>query len=137
MNSEAERQAANVLPPAASATPGTGITWLASTTTAVARDLDPTTNPGLFERYVTLQATGDAIWIAFSSSATPVIDKTVAGGATVAAGTVTTNAFLLADGEHISVRLDQALHRYLHMQSVAGAAVLVLYPSSPKAAGRL
>lgn len=124
--SEAERQAVNVIPPTQSATPGTGVTILAATTTAA----NATIPSALFHRYVDFIAEGDKIWVGFGDADAPAVDKSAAGGATFTAGTAAANGEPIPDGGRISVRLDPQLHAKLSFQSNAGNAKLIVRPSS-------
>lgn len=130
--SESTRQAWNVIPPVASATPGEGVTSLSTSTTASVVDLfDASGNPykGYFFRYLTIIADGADVYFAFSSANTPSISNTVAG-VSVTAGTTTAVPAILKDGVAISVRLDSNSHRYLHLKAASGTPSVRIYPSS-------
>ncbi len=127
---EADRQASNVIPPTQGTTPGEGVTFLATTTTASNHDLS--THTLLFERYITLHALDGDIWYSFGPTNATAIAKATAGGASVSAGTVAANCIKLASGQYVSVRLDKTAHRYLHLQADSGTPRLAMYPSSHK-----
>lgn len=123
-SSEAERQAANVLPPRLSATKGVGVTVIATTTASAATDLFTNGLPGdAFSRYWTIMAVGADTYFGFSMSGA----ATVAGGAT---GTGATTCGLLKDGVATSVRLDENFDRYIVLAAATGTGVVRMYPSS-------
>ena len=130
---EADRQATNPYPPTQSATPGEGITLLTTSTTAVAHDMGA--YDGMFQRYVDFSAGAQAIWIAFGAAATPVIDKSNAGAATLAGGTETDNAIKIAVGATVTFRLHPINHRYLHVQADSATPILTIRPSSQEHIG--
>ena len=128
MPSSSERQFTNVIPPEQSNTAGTGVTILAATTTAAAAAI-----PEDFgHRYVILQAKGDEIWVAFGSAAAPDVDKSNAGGATFAAGTVNDNGVPIPDGQKLYVRIHPERHAFLKWQANASNSKLLVWPASPK-----
>lgn len=130
-----ENRVVNIRPPTQGTVPGKGITRLATSVTAVARDLTLAGN--MFGKRLRLynEDATDSIWIAFGPAATPVIDKTLAGGATVALGTALANSFRLAPGASLPVRLDKTRHAFIHIQSSANTPVLCIVPESPGVAG--
>lgn len=128
MPSSADRQVVNISPPVASATLGEGIAILAATTTAASSAI-PT---AWHHRYVYLQAVGDMIWVAFAAEASPDIDKSNSGGATVTAGTVNDNAVPIPNGQRIPVRLDANLHAFIKWQADSTNSKLIVYPTSPE-----
>jgi hypothetical protein len=135
MESEATRQVNNVIAPVASATPGAGVMCITTAITAAAVDLyDSNGNPrpDLYCRYLTLMADGDDIYVAFSATDAPAIDKT-AGGATVALGSLATIPWLLKNGVPQRVRLPYTSLRYLHTQAAANTPKLRILPSSQPA----
>jgi hypothetical protein len=123
----AERQIINVIPPTGSNTAGVGVTILAATTTAAAAAVPE----ALFNRYVYLAAEGDKIWVTFGPAASPDVDKTNAGGATFAAGTVNDNGITLPDGAKIAVRLSKGQHDYIKWQANAANSKLIVWPTTP------
>lgn len=134
MSDDAERQAMNVTPPTASNTPGEGVTCLSANTSAQVADLyDSNGNPyrGYYDRYVTLEADGDSVYVAFSNAATPLIDDTVSGTANVAAGTTTAVPLKIPKDSGKDFRLETNTHRYLHYKG-ASACTLRIAPSSQK-----
>lgn len=126
MGPAAERQYVNNCPATASNTAGTGVTILASTTTAASAAIPD----ALFDRYVDFQAVGDDIWVSFGPSDMAVVDKSKAGGATFAAGTDDQNGEVIKNGTRLRLRLDRTLHAKVSWQSDAGAAKLIVRPSS-------
>lgn len=130
-----ENRVVNLRPPTQGTTPGVNVTRLATSVTAVARDLTLAGN--LFGKRLRLfnEDATDSIWVAFGLLATPLIDKTAAGGATVALGTVATNAYRLAPGASLTVRLSKKFHAFIHIQSSANTPVLCIVPESPGVAG--
>lgn len=128
MSTEGERQYANESAPFASTTPGEGVTILATSVTAAAKDLSA--YPGFYGKFLTITAGSDAVWVSFSSDGTPTIDKTYTGGSTVAAGTKVANAIKIAAGASIRVRLDKRLHKSIHFQADANTPTLTIRPSS-------
>ncbi len=124
MSTQAER--AVPASPTQSTTPGTGITVLATAVTAAAHAVPV----GWYDRELTLSVNADGVWVSFGAAATPVIDKTYAGGATIAAGTKAENGILIPAAGSLRVRLDRNLHKFLHVQSVANTPALFIRPSS-------
>lgn len=127
MPSESERQAFNVVPPEASATPGVGVTILAATTTAAATAVPA----ALAHRWVYLLAVGDRIWVTFAAAAATDVDKSKAGGATFAAGTHAANGMPIAAGERVAVRLDPVRHAYIKWQADTTNSKLIVWPATP------
>lgn len=128
MSDEGSRQYHNQLPPVQSTTPGEGVTFLATAVTAAHHDLNA--YPAFFGRYIEFQASGNDIWISFSTDGATEIDKTGAAGATIAEGTAKANPILLKDGVAVRFRLYAKLHRYLHVQAVASTPKLIIHPVS-------
>lgn len=128
MSNAADRQYHNDVGPFASTTPGLGVTVLATSTVAANKQLS--TYKYFYDKFLTITAGGDAVWISFSSDGTPTIDKSYAGGSTIAAGTKAENAIKLAAGASIRVKLDKRLHKYIHFQADANTPTLTIRPSS-------
>lgn len=124
MSTQAERR--SPAPPTQSTTPGSGVTILATAVTAAALAVPE----GWYAKELTLAVNADGVWVAFGAAATPAIDKTFAGGASVAAGTKAENAVLIPAAGRLSVRLDRNIHKYIHFQAVANTPTLTVYPSS-------
>lgn len=137
MESKTNRVVAN-RPPTQSATPGLGVTRLATSTTATPFDL---TIGGTSTRFfgkklrITNEDATIAVWIAFGPAATPLIDMTTTGGATIAAGTVAANPYRLVAGASLFVRLTQSLHKFMQLQAASGTPIVSVYPEAPGVAG--
>lgn len=125
---ESQRQAFAVWPPTQSTTPGTGVTWLQTSTTAAAFDLSAIR--GMFGRRIRLYASGGKIWVSTGGAATPVIDKSFVGGATIAAGTKQENPIPLLADTSIEIRLDSSANKFLHVQADSGTPILIIYSTS-------
>jgi hypothetical protein len=130
MSHEADRQVDNAVPPRQSTTPGEGVTLLATSTTAAAFDLSA--YDGFFNKPLLLTAGATAIWVSFGAAATPVIDKSYAGGATIAAGTKAENGVKIAAGASLRVRLSRSLHKFMHVQADSSTPVLEIRPIAQK-----
>lgn len=126
MTTEAERQAHVGAPPTQSTTPGDGVTILATSTSAASVEIPE----GWYRKRLAVEAGGDAVWIAFGPASTPAIDRTYAGGATVAAGTKAENAKRIAARGTLEVTLDRRVHKYLHMQAEANTPTVTVYALS-------
>jgi hypothetical protein len=126
MSDEATRQFTNTTPATQDTDPGEGLTILATAVTAA----NVAVPDGWYDRYITLTAGADAVWYAFGPAATPAIDKSYAGGATVAAGTKAENAEYLAARSSIDVKLDRNVHKFLHFQADANTPTLSIRASS-------
>lgn len=136
--SESTRQAWNVLPPTGSATPGQGVTCLATSTTASTVDLfDANGAPykGFFNRYLTITAEGADVYVLFDNAAGTVISQSVSHATSLTSATTTAVPAILKDGVSISVRLDPNTHRYLHLKAASGTPVVRIYPSSQPSTG--
>ncbi len=122
----------HIRPPTQSTTPGTGITRLATSTAAVARDLDASSTGAMFGKRIRLynEDATDSIWIAFSLTGATSVDKTATAGTTVAGGTLASNGFKLPPLGTIEVRLSKGKHKYIHLQSSANTPILCIYPLS-------
>lgn len=129
MTTEAERQAANVTPPMASATPAEGVTALATSTTSATFDLD--SYPEFFGRYVDLKADGGKIYVVFDNDSTGSINESTTG-ASISAATTEATCWPITDGETLSVRLEKTTHRYLHVKAASGTPTLRIRTSSPR-----
>lgn len=128
MSDEGQRQYFNLIPPQESTTPGTGVTWLATSTTAAVYDLS--TFPNMFGKLLTLIASGGKVWISTSNDGVTAIDKATVAGASITAGTVKAAPIPLGDGVATMMRLDRKANRYLHVQADAGTPTLIIFPSS-------
>lgn len=135
METEATRQANNVIPPVSSATPGTGVTCITTAVTASVVDLytlvSAEARPMLYERYWSLMADGGDVYFLFSASSV-TIDKT-AGSTTFDAATTAVTPWLLKDGVEKAFRLNDTTIRYLCLQASSGTPKLRLVPSSQPA----
>lgn len=128
--SEATRQANNVTPPTSSATPGVGVTAIATTTAAVSLDLFQTaTQPyeGFFDRYVELMAVGADILFSFSATAVTIA---LAAGTTISGSTSATQPSFLINGIPRPYRLNKTDHRFLNIKASSGTPILIITPSS-------
>lgn len=134
MSNYEQNQAAVVTPPTAGATPGAGITCIATDTTSRTYDLQAYT--ALFGRFVDFKADGGKVYFLLDNDSTGGLDQTVAGvaGVTTAVADGTTEAvpWPLADGETLSCMLSPTAHRYLHVKASSGTPQLRIRPSSPK-----
>lgn len=126
----------NLRPPTQGTTPGTGITRLATSTAASNVDMAET-GSAMFGKHLRLynEDATNSIWVAFSATNATPISSATAGGATLAAGTAMANAYRIAPGEAVDVRLTAKFHRYLHLQASAATPVLCIYPVAPGIAG--
>jgi hypothetical protein len=123
-----EKLAAYVTPPMAGAVVGENITVLATSTASASTDLGPTTNPGLFNRFVDVVADGGKIYVVFDNDSTHAIDETTTG-------TTEATCWPLADGVPQSFVLDPTRHRYIHYKAASGTPTLRIRPSSPTGTG--
>lgn len=135
MSEEGQRQYFNPIPPVESTTPGVGVTYLAATT-AAAKSEDLTAFPALFECYLELIASGDKIWVTFSSDGVTDIDKTAAGAATFALGTAKKNGVPIGNGSVLVVRLSKDV-KYLHWQADSSSSTLIVRPASQQSLSAL
>lgn len=129
---EATRQYMNPVPPTQSTTPGIGVTRIATSTTAVALDMNP--YPHMFNKRLTLQnesvTAGDSIFINFSSDGGTAVSAAASAGSTLAGGTTADQGFKLLPGATLVVRLDRVAQRYIHIDALANTPTLCIYPSS-------
>lgn len=125
----------NLRPPTSGTVAGTGVTRLATSTTAASVDL--TASGSLFGKHLRLvnEDVTNSVWVSFGTAAVAPINSATAGGATMALGTVAANGLRLAPGASLEVRLSKALHPYLYTQASAGTPVLCIFPVAPGVAG--
>lgn len=128
MSGEAERQAQNVTPPMASATPATGVTALATSTASATFDLG--SYPAFFGRFVALQADGGKIYVVFDDDSTGSINEATTG-ASIAAGTTEAIPWAIPDGATLNVRLERTTHRYMHVKAASGTPTLRMRTTTP------
>jgi len=128
MSHEAERQAHIIIPPTQSNTVGTGVAYLAATTTAA----NTTVPDSYFHRRVRLQANGDKIFVGFGPTGAVNVAKGGSGGSTFDAGTIDDNGVPIPDGSYIDVRLDPAIHQQISWQANASNSILIVRVVSEK-----
>lgn len=128
MANEADRQAQNVSPPQASATPATGNTAIATSTSSATVDFND--YPQFFGRYVALQADGGKIYVTFDDDSTGSINETTTG-TTLAGGTTEAIPWAIPDGTTLNVRLERTTHRYLHHKAATGTPTLRIRTTTP------
>lgn len=128
--SKHERYAAGQVAPLQSATPGLGITRLASSTTAAKVDL--TTLKHMFGKRLCFKnestTAGDALFISFSATGAVDVDAAASAGATMAAGTTTAQGFKLLPGETVVWVLNSNEHKWLHWDAAANTPTLCIFP---------
>lgn len=134
--STAQVQDAYVTPPVASATPGVGVTCLATDTTSRTYDLDAFA--GFYGPYVDFVADGGKIYFVLDEDATGAINESVAGAAgaatAIADGTTEAVPWPLNDGQVLPCILVKGKHRYLHVKAASGTPKLRIRASSPPSA---
>lgn len=139
MGSNAEGQAANVLPPRRGR-----VLVVNANTAAVSYDLrslnlgsgTPDSGNSVRKRvFVTLRAEGATVWYHFSNAAASDLDPAtnVAQGAALAFSN--TYGEPLKDGATDAVRIDRTIDTHLVVRTTSGTAKLVLIPSSEEAPG--
>jgi len=114
-----EQQAVYPLPPEMSATPGTGVTVIATSTASAATDL---LGLDLFGKRLELLAETD-IYVGFAA-ASGTIDET-------ATGTTASTCWLLKAGIPFPCILHPTKHRWLHTKAAAATPKLRIRPASP------
>jgi DNA-binding beta-propeller fold protein YncE len=128
MSNEADRQAQNVTPPFASATPAEGTTAIATSTSSASIDFND--YPAFFGRYVALQADGGKIYVTFDDDSTHSINEATTGS-TLANGTTEAIPWAIPDGTTLNVRLERTTHRYLHHKAASGTPTLRIRTTTP------
>lgn len=128
MANEADRQAQNISPPMASATPAVGVTAIATSTASATVDFND--YPAFFGRYVALQADGGKIYVVFDDDATGSINEATTGS-TLATGTTEAIPWPIPDGTTLNVRIERTTHRYLHIKAASGTPTLRIRTTTP------
>lgn len=128
MSTEAERQANNVTPPQASATPAVGTTAIATSTSSASIDFN--SYPQFYGRWVALQADGGKIYVTFDDDSTHAINEATTG-TTLADGTTEAIPWAIPDGTTLNVRLERTTHRYLHHKAASGTPTLRIRTTTP------
>ena len=133
MSDEGQRQYFNPIPPVQSTTPGVGVTWLGTSTTARSYDLG--VYPDMFGKLVEFIASGGKIWVSFSTDGQTAISKTGTKGTdgvstAIADGTAAANPIPIGDGGVLLLRLNKST-RWLHVQADSGTPTLIVRPAAP------